>query len=186
MPTRCVHNFKWAALDEGARIDFYRGLPSDDWGNAQWTELFDKLPRYRAHLKDNQNPRTVKGKGNAMERVAGISFACFTDFVHLPTGHTLTFPEKEDLAKSCARWAEVWPQLQRLGIKASTAPASGPSCQQTRPKLPPRLTPAGTPPRPRPSPAPEVVVSVPSGLKAGTFEYGNYQGHLIAPQRTVR
>ena len=180
-PGRCEYKFESDALEEGARIDFYRGLPSDDWMNAKWAKLFEELPQYRAHLKGKQNPQTEKGKGNAMERVAGISYACFTGHRHLPTGHTLTFPGTEHGAESFARWAEVWPQLQGLDMKATIAPPPGLSPQQTPPELLPRSNPPAPPPRPKPSSSPQMAVSAVSGLEAGTLQYGNYQGHVIAP-----
>ena len=41
-PRRTEHIFTYHALDEGARIDFWRGMPSDDWSNFDWSALLDK------------------------------------------------------------------------------------------------------------------------------------------------
>ena len=118
-PSRQLHKFEYGSLVEGARIDFYRGQASDDWSNVAWAELFENLPHYGAHLQKIHSTTSTKGKGNAMELVVGLSYACFTNFRHLPPGHTLTFPGKEDWAELFVRWAEAWPRLQSLGINAT-------------------------------------------------------------------
>ena len=107
-------------------MDFWRGIASDDFGNTtKWCELFfDRLQLDRLVA---QQPHTVKNKANAVETLAGIAYAAFTDGEHLPSTHSLHFQDEG----SKRLWADVWPMLQEIGVAVTWRPL---------PPAPPGLT----------------------------------------------
>ena len=120
-PRRCHHNFFLHCLLEGARIDFYRGMIKDDLRNKEWTRWFFHLPRYRRRVGDTHGPDSEKSFGNAMEVLAGLSYAASTQGNYLPHGHELVFPSNE--AK--ASWVLVWHVFAKLGLKVTLAEPPG-------------------------------------------------------------
>ena len=51
LPSRRRHEFGKHKLKECARIDFHRGLCSDDWMNDRWAALYHQLPKYQRLIK---------------------------------------------------------------------------------------------------------------------------------------
>ena len=54
MPGRQAHVFDVNSLQEGARIDFYRGQASDDWHNDRCQRMLECMPRHRLLVGQNQ------------------------------------------------------------------------------------------------------------------------------------
>ena len=76
LPNRREHHFAFHKLQQGARIDFYRGTVANDLANVCWSDMLRRLPTYAKYLA--QHPECTNSKGNAMEMAAGISFAAAT------------------------------------------------------------------------------------------------------------
>ena len=69
MPRRLEHDFQWHCLEDGARIDMYRGGIEHDRGNKEWRfRWYRQLPRFRGMIR--QNPDSDVGCGNAVEMAA--------------------------------------------------------------------------------------------------------------------
>ena len=93
-PIRTEHDMGYHCLQEGARIDFYRGQASDDWDNEKWKSLYDILPGYQQKCS-GWNPTSVNQRGNAMEVSVGLAYAVFTNGDYLADGHILRLPDGE-------------------------------------------------------------------------------------------
>jgi len=88
-PDRQWFNLGKGNLRMGARIDFRRGLAKNDFPSQDWSDILLDMPRYSAELKRHQDPTSVNGRGNALERAVGCAYACFTNFKELGPGSYL-------------------------------------------------------------------------------------------------
>ena len=101
MPSQKEHNFFKHSLKEGARIDMYRGLASDDLVNAErnggWEYYYNRLYMYKTRIHDNFSAFTTNIVANAMEMAAGLSYTAFADGTNLRTGEEflVEFPSDE-------------------------------------------------------------------------------------------
>jgi len=102
-PYKQIHLFQWNSFDVSARIDFYRGLPEDDWMNLEWAQLLGRLPSYRSML--HSKPIAVVTMGNATEMAVSIANTCCTRQHHLPDSHNLVFDDDH----GAELWARAWP-----------------------------------------------------------------------------
>ena len=84
-----VHDFSFMNLKFGARVDGFRGRPSDDIMNKDWEGLYNQLPQYRAYIEDHQDPTCTRSSGNAMEQACVVSYAAATSGRYFPAGSTL-------------------------------------------------------------------------------------------------
>ena len=145
-----VNKLKWCA-----RLDFQRGIASDDLMNVKWAELLLHLPRYASVLATQQDPSSVEGIGDAMEMTVGLAYCCYTNFTNLAEGQQIVFrAEVQEQAR--IRWAIIWTLFEELGLKATrrvhTPPVTTPAptvLYSLPPKAPPpehlRMSPTGTP-----------------------------------------
>ena len=112
-PNRKELNFKTARLKECARIDFYRGVCSDDYQNDRWVIIWENLPKYRQIVSTQQDPSSEERVGDAVETVVGISYTAFMNGHNLPENHDFEWPDEE-----CrVAWDHVFTALMVTGIK---------------------------------------------------------------------
>jgi hypothetical protein len=97
------------SLKEGARIDFRRGLPQDDFVNTKWARWFQRLMSFRAKIyKCFGNYISSESKGNAVEIISGISYAASRNGQNLKPGENLNF-SCEDAKLATASERTWWP-----------------------------------------------------------------------------
>ena len=118
VPSKAQCDFAQNKLKWCARIDSCRGIVADDLQNTEWAELLEHLPGYRFVLSKQQDPSSVVSMGNAMEMAVGLSYACHTNFEHLPQGHRLEF-RNEIQERAIMLWSIMWPLFQKLGLTAT-------------------------------------------------------------------
>jgi len=67
-------------------------------------------------------PTSVESKGNHVEQIVGIAYACFTDYKYLIDKYgpemSLTFP-KQGIHSAKEHYATLWPLFQALGFTAT-------------------------------------------------------------------
>ena len=112
VPGKDVHDFSWMNLESGARVDFYRGVPSDDMENKDWEKLYEQLPKYRAYMRKHQCPSCTRSIGNAMEQACGVAYAAATFGKDLPVGSWMVWGSEEQQKA----WARAWSAYQALGL----------------------------------------------------------------------
>ena len=118
MPSKAQCNFAGDRLKWCARTDIDRGIAADDRRNIKWAELLSHLPGYRSVLRKQQDPSSVISMGDAMEMAVGLSYACHTNFEHLPKGHRVEF-SNEMQERAIMLWSSMRPLFQKLGLKAT-------------------------------------------------------------------
>ena len=171
VPLKRKHDFHEHTLNEGARIDFFRGVQSDDLLNEQWEAIYLRMPLYTSTL--TQEPKTTTSRGDAMEQLVGVAWRAsqyetqpqrrMTGCVPIDVANSdvgyLDFSRSGtcDWLENMLKWIDVWNHLRKLGLtpkhlQAPAAPPSSPGPAQTRPEAPP-LQPPPPPLPPPPSAA---------------------------------
>ena len=102
-------NYRWKWL---ARLDFYRGLASDDWGNEEWAALYALCPA--AQILGNPWLST-ESRGNVMEAITGAAFAAATEGRHLPQGTKLSISPDH----ACRVLIAIFSALQSCGVQVT-------------------------------------------------------------------
>ena len=128
----CQHQF--------ARLDFYRGIASDDELNAKWARLYRVLPKI-SRLRD-YGGASDNAKGNFLESLVGTIFCCADGGTALGRADagTIEVVPQENYEKL----AGLWPLLRRLGVRGpepQPGGASQPAASEEK-KLP--LPPGGS------------------------------------------
>ena len=131
MPRKPERRFEEHRLKDGARIDFYRGVNSDDLPNKEWAVFTKRTPQYMALMQRHQNPTCTNSRGNAMEQLAGVAWIAVhhaangTDgrvpvfakgcigagFLDLSRGNTC------DYWQNMILWTRVWRHPSILGLE---------------------------------------------------------------------
>ena len=124
IPMQRQHHFGTHALDQGARIDFYRGIVSDDFMNNRWVRWLEEMPLYRAALTRSHNPSNPKQLANAMEIAVGLSYAAHTSEVYLPANTWLTYTRGSH-DENRREWRAIWMMFHLLGCEATVKHGPG-------------------------------------------------------------
>jgi len=109
LPRRTPHNFEKMDIKSGSRIDFYRGVDSDDRMNSRWVQLLKRLPKLKKRFVESHGAASDESLGGVMEIVTGIAYAVETEGIHLPYSRLVFSPED-----SARPWQDVWDLLKRI------------------------------------------------------------------------
>ena len=95
-------------------------------GRLPWT-VFRAIEKV---WTQGRKPVNTESCGNAMEMIAGLSYAAFTHFRHLPLTSEVTFPySARGVVPSQSRelWGTFWPLFRQLGMRVTHGGASDPA-----------------------------------------------------------
>ena len=123
-PRKREYHFETHNVKEGARIDFWRGLPKHDRANAEWVEWLEKCPEHQKRATSWKNLSSCNSLGNFMEMTIGCAYAAATGCKHLPLDMQLLFNSDHH----ASAWSTLWYEFQKLGF----GPEVGPSGSWTR------------------------------------------------------
>ena len=121
-PPTPIHDFSQGCVKFGARIDLFRGTIADHMMNKGWSNLYEQLPSYRAHMRYHQWPTSTKRIGDAMERACGVAYAAATSGQYLPAGSSLHWVSRQQQEA----WSRAWYAFQGIGFTPQVEQVDGP------------------------------------------------------------
>ena len=120
-PRKRIHNFEKDRLRDGARIDVFRGEATDDYMNCIWAQWLENLPMYKARVMKSHNlsGTSVGSLGNALEVVAGLSFAARCNGYNLDKYDPFpsSWVQWPSADQSRLAWCRVWEAMKSRGLR---------------------------------------------------------------------
>ena len=104
------------ALRRAQHLDDARGTRANDLENVDWETLHNNSPTIAEYWSTKQVPTSTRGRGDAMETMVGLSYACATGFRYLDAGDAIDFGGDVDRAEAIEAWSRAWGAFMAAGL----------------------------------------------------------------------